>query len=560
MTAISRPLRLAEAAGALSLATDLAMGQPLEHGLRTAVLAVRIAQEMGVPTGDQVTVFYTGLLHFAGCTAESEIDARFFGDELSARPRMMAVAFGTRRDLITTAARVAHPERARLARAAAMARSAFGGIAEFRKWAASHCDVASVLGARMGLSEQVQTALRHLWERWDGRGMPGDLSGNQIPLAVRLMQVAQDADMAWGEGGAALADRVLAERAGSGLDPGAVAAFRSLGEPAYMDLDEPSIWEIALFTEPGPQPVVSEDRLDACLSAVADFADLKSMWTVGHSRGVAGLAERAAAVAGLPEADRVLLRRAGLVHDIGRVAVPVNVWAKPGPLNRDEREQVRLHAYHTERVLDAAAGLRPLARLAGSHGERCDGSGYHRGSRSEELPLTAWLLAAADCYHAMGEPRPHRRALRADAAASELSREAEAGRLDAGAVHAVLTAAGQARPRPAAAGGPPQGPQPAGSGPAGRRPTGHEPVRRRAEESGPARRPAGLSERECEVLGLLARGLATKQVARRLGISPKTCDHHIQRLYGKAGVSTRAGATLFALEHGLVRADETAIR
>jgi DNA-binding CsgD family transcriptional regulator len=297
--------------------------------------------------------------------------------------------------------------------------------------------------------------------------------------------------------------------------------------------------------------VVSADRLDACLSAIADFADLKSMWTVGHSRGVAGLAERGAAVAGLPEADQVLLRRAGLVHDIGRVAVPVNVWAKPGPLNRDEREQVRLHAYHTERVLDAAAGLRPLARLAGSHGERCDGSGYHRGSRAGELPLTAWLLAAADCYQAMGEPRPHRRALPADAAASELSREAAAGRLEADAVRAVLTAAGQ--PHPPAAERPPAAPRPAGSSPAAHRSTG-------PAGHGPAPRPAGLSERECEVLGLLARGLATKQVARRLGISPKTCDHHIQRLYGKAGVSTRAGATLFALEHGLVRPDETAIR
>src|SRR5215472_4797974 len=490
MTEVSQALRLAEAVGALSLATDLAMGQPLEHGLRTAVLAVRVAQAMGLPEDDQVTVFYTGLLHFAGCTAESEIDARFFGDELSARPQMMAVAFGTRRDLITTASRVAHPERARLARAAAMARSAFGGVAEFRKWAASHCDVASVLGARMGFSDQVQTALRHLWERWDGRGMPGDLSGDQIPLAVRLMQVAQDADMAWHQGGGPLADSLLAERAGSGLDPGAVAAFLSLGEAAHVGLDAPSIWDAALIAEPGPQPVVSEDRLDACLSAIADFADLKSMWTVGHSRGVAGLAERAAVVAGLPEADQVLLRRAGLVHDIGRVAVPVNVWAKPGPLNRDEREQVRLHAYHTERVLDAAAGLRPLARLAGSHGERCDGSGYHRGSRSAELPLTAWLLAAADCYHAMGEPRPHRPALPADAAACELGREAEAGRLAAEAVHAVLAAAGQAQPHRATEmaaehsqpGSRPAGSWPAGSGPAARGPAGPEPAGRRTEE------------------------------------------------------------------------------
>ena len=510
-------LRLAEAAGVLSLATDLAMGQPLEHGLRTGVLAVRMAQAMGLPEDDQVTVFYTGVLHFAGCTAESEIDARFFGDELSARPQMMAVAFGTRLDLLATAARVAHPGRARIARAAAMARSAFGGVAEFRKWAASHCDVAQVLGARMGLSGEVQFALRHLWERWDGKGMPGELQGDRIPLAVRIMQVAQDADVAWQQGGTALANRILAERAGSGLDPQAVSTCLGLGDHIYGGLDAPSIWEDALLAEPGPQPVLGEQRLDACLSAIADFADLKSMWTIGHSRAVAELAGHSAAQAGLAAADVLLVRRAALVHDIGRVAVPVNVWAKPGPLNRDEREQVRLHAYHSERVLDAAAGLRPLARLAGSHGERYDGSGYHRGSRAGDLPLSAWLLAAADCYQAMRETRAHRPALSPAAAAGELCRQADGGRLAPEAVQAVLAAAGQPRR--------------------------------------PLRRPAGLSERECEVLGLLARGLATKQVARRLGISPKTCDHHIQRLYGKAGVTTRAGATLFALEHGLVSPD-----
>jgi len=514
MNAFARPLRLAEAVGVLSLATDLAMGQPLEHGLRTAVLAVRVAQAMGLPEDDQVAVFYTGMLHFAGCTAESEIDARFFGDELSARPQMMAVAFGSRLDLLTTAARVAHPGLARRARAAAMARSVFGGVAEFRKWAASHCDVARVLGVRMGLPGQVQGALRHLWERWDGKGMPGELRGEEIPLAVRIMQVAQDADMAWQHGGTGLAARIVAGRAGSGLDPQTVTAFLDLGGQAYEGLDAPSIWEDALLAEPGPQPVVGEERLDACLSAIADFADLKSMWTVGHSRAVAQLAGQAAAQAGLDPSDMVLLRRAALVHDIGRVAVPVNVWAKPGPLNRDEREQVRLHAYHSERVLDASAALRPLARLAGSHGERCDGSGSHRGSRAGDLPLPAWLLAAADCYQAMREPRAYRAALSAVAAADELCQEAEAGRLMPEAVNAVLAAAGQPRQ--------------------------------------PVRRPAGLSERECEVLGLLARGMATKQVARQLGISPKTCDHHIQRLYGKVGVSTRAGATLFALEHGLV--------
>jgi len=515
MIPLAPPLRLAEAAGVLSLATDLAMGQPLEHGLRTAMLAMRTAQAMGLPEQDQVTVFYTGVLHFAGCTAESEIDARFFGDELAARPQMMTVAHGSRMELIATAMRTAHQGSAPLARASRMARAAFGGMAEFRKWAASHCDVARLLGTRMGLPGPVQQALRHLYERWDGNGMPGDLRGTQIPQAVRLMQVAQDADVAWQYGGTALARSILARRAGSGLDPEAVRTFLSLGDQPYKGLDAPSIWDDAMAAEPGPQPVVAEPRLDACLSAIADFADLKSMWTIGHSRAVADLAGRAAVVAGLPAPDVLTLRRAALVHDIGRVAVPVSVWGKPGPLTRGEREQVRLHAYHSERVLEACPGLRPLARLAGSHGERCDGSGYHRGSLAADLPAAAWLLAAADCYQAMREPRAHRPALSAQAAADELGREAQEGRLPPEAVQAVLAAAGQ--------------------------------------PSRPVPRPAGLSERECEVLGLIARGMATKQVARQLGISPKTCDHHIQRLYRKAGLSTRAGATLFALEHGLIR-------
>jgi DNA-binding CsgD family transcriptional regulator len=345
--------------------------------------------------------------------------------------------------------------------------------------------------------------------------MPGDLRGTRIPQPVRLMQVGEDADVAYQHGGIALACRVLTRRAGSGLDPEAAQAFLALGDWAYKGLDAPSIWDDVMSAEPGPQPVVDEARLDDCLSAVGDFADLKSMWTAGHSRGVAGLAGRAAELAGLDAAEVVTLRRAALVHDIGRVAVPVGVWAKPGPLTRDEQEQVRLHAYHTERVLQVCPALRPLARLAGSHGERSDGSGYHRGSRADELPAAAWLLAAADCYHAMREPRAYRPALSPETAADQLGQDAQAGKLPPEAVQAVLTAAGQTAP--------------------------------------PVPVPDGLSERECEVLGLIARGMATKQVARQLGISPKTCDHHIQRVYRKTGLSTRAGATLYALEHGLIR-------
>jgi HD-GYP domain-containing protein (c-di-GMP phosphodiesterase class II) len=518
MNSLPRPLRLAEATGVLSLVTDLSMGMPLEHGLRTAIMAVRIAATMGLSEDEQATVYYTGVLHFAGCTAESEVDARFFGDELAARPQMLGAQFGSRLELMSMAARTAHQGAPPFTRAAMMARSAFGGLAEFRKWAASHCDVARLLGARMGLSADIQLALKHLYERYDGKGMPGGLRGTDLPLAVRLMQVAQDADVAYQHEGPELAAAILSSRAGSGLDPQAVTAFLDTGPAMYEGLDAPSVWDYALDAEPGPQPVIGEEQLDDCLAAVADFADLKSMWTVGHSRGVARLAEEAAVVIGLPATEVLQLRQAALVHDIGRVTVPVSVWAKPGPLSRGEREQVRLHCYQSERVLEAAPALAPLARLAGSHGERCDGSGYHRGARAADLPLTAWLLAAADCYQAMREPRSYRDALSAREAAAQLSQDAQDGRLVPEAVNAVLVAAGQT--------------------------------------PGPVLRPAGLSERECQVLGLLARGLATKQIARRLNISPKTCDHHIQRVYAKAGVSTRAGATMFALEHGLVSYDD----
>jgi HD-GYP domain-containing protein (c-di-GMP phosphodiesterase class II) len=196
------------------------------------------------------------------------------------------------------------------------------------------------------------------------------------------------------------------------------------------------------------------------------------------------------------------------------VAVHSRIWQKPGPLTADDWEQVRLHPYHTERVLSRSPFLSALSPIAGAHHERLDGSGYHRGATGPELAFPARLLAAADAYHAMTEPRPHREPLSPEQAAQVLAEEAGAGRLDPEAVAAVLEASGQRAPR--------------------------------------LERPAGLTEREAQVVAMLARGLQTKQVARALGISVKTADRHIQNAYRKIGVSSRAAATLFAMEHGLV--------
>jgi HD-GYP domain-containing protein (c-di-GMP phosphodiesterase class II) len=273
------------------------------------------------------------------------------------------------------------------------------------------------------------------------------------------------------------------------------------------------VWDDVLACEPSPHVMLDGEAIDRALAAMGNFADLASPYLVGHSAGVAALGSAAGRTCGLGDAEVTVVRRAAFVHDVGRVAVPVLTWQKPAPLTPDEWEQVRLHAYHTERVLSRSPYLATLAPVATTHHERLDGSGYHRGATAASLTPPARVLAAADAYHGMTEPRPYREPLSSGQAADALSQEARAGRLDADAVAAVVEAAGQ-------------------------------PVRR-------VERPAGLTEREAEVIGLLAHGLQTKQVARTLGISVKTADRHIQNAYAKIGVSTRAGAALFAMQNGL---------
>jgi HD-GYP domain-containing protein (c-di-GMP phosphodiesterase class II) len=315
-------------------------------------------------------------------------------------------------------------------------------------------------------------------------------------------------------GGDEHAVRVLSERAGSGLDP-EVAACLADDDGEILALDaKVSAWDEVLAREPHPRLTLEGEAVDRALASMGNFADLISPYLGGHSAGVAELAAAAAARCRLDTPGEVALRRAALVHDLGRVAIGARTWQKPGPLTADEWEQVRLHPYHSERVLSRSPFLAALAPVACAHHERLDGSGYHRGVGGADLALPARLLAAADAFHAMTEPRPYREPLPPEAAAETLADEAGAGRLDPDAVAAVVEAAGQRAPR--------------------------------------IERPAGLTEREAEVIGMLARGLQTKQVARALGISVKTADRHVQNAYRKIGVSTRAAATLFAMEHGLV--------
>ncbi|HEX5908608.1 MAG TPA: HD domain-containing phosphohydrolase, partial [Propionibacteriaceae bacterium] len=291
-----------------------------------------------------------------------------------------------------------------------------------------------------------------------------------------------------------------------------VKLFETEADVIFAELEQVTTWDAVMGKAPTASRELSEGELDRVLAAAADFVDLKSPYTLGHSRGVADLAAAASAELG---ANTRTLRRAGLVHDLGRMGVANTIWDKRAPLTAGEVERVRLHPYYTDRILASVPALACLAPVASQHHERLDGSGYPRGSTAESLTPEGRLLAVADCYQAWSEPRPYRDALDASAVAARLRDEVRAGRLDGAAVDAVLRAAGHR-------------------------------VRRNREW------PAGLTAREVEVLRHLARGMSQQQIAERLVISRKTAGNHVEHIYAKIGVSNRAMASLFATRHGLL--------
>lgn len=507
------PVRTADVVSALCLATDLAMRFPWEHGLHANRIAMRIARVLGLDAETTREAYYVTLLLYVGCTVDADERVHLFGGSVtdSFIPRL----WGSRREQLTGLARaVASPAASPVPRAVQVVTRLPRAAAGHPRHEAALCEVAEMLAERLGLPESVHARFFHLTDRWDGTDALHRGSGEEIPLALRVATVARDAAYQRLLGGVDHAREVLANRAGHAFDPTVVAAVLEHADEVLEQVSEGSVWEENLAAEPEPWLTLTPSATDRALAAVGDFADLVSPHLAGHAAGVSALAHGAGRLLGLSTAECSLVRRAGLVADVGRVTVPPRAWERAGPLTADEREHVRLHPYYTERILEQSSVLAPLAAPAVCHHERLDGSGYHRGLTAPMLSTPARLLAVADAYRSMTESRASRPAMSADDAARHLVREVDEHRLDADAVEAVLEAAG--RPVPALT------------------------------------RPHGLTRREAEVVGLLARGRQTKQIARTLGISPKTADRHIEHAYRKMGVSTRAAATLFAMEHGLV--------
>ena len=517
MSDADAPVRHAELVALLSLGTDLGLGQPMEHMIRACLIALRLAERVGLDDVERGVVYYSGLLAWVGCHTDAYEQAKWLGDDLSVKSDTHyeydfgkagpAAAF-----LLKHIGGAGSPllQRARIGmRFMGDGRRALAALAE------NHYLATDELADGLGLGEHVRTSLKESYERWDGKGAYG-LRGEQIGIGSRLVNLADVVEVFRRTGGVEAAIAVARERSGTQFDPGIVELFCEQAALIFADLDAAASWELVIDSEPSlAAAVVAGDELDGALAAIGEFAELKSPWLMGHSRGVADLAGEAARGLGLPESDVTALRRAAFVHDIGRLGVSNAVWDKPGELTQSELERVRLHPYLTERMLSFSAALAPLGSIAGQHHERLDGSGYPRGLSGDAISHAGRVLTAADVYHAMTAARPHRPALTAAEAAVALRAQVASSRLDGAAVDAVLRAAGHR-------------------------------VRRRREW------PAGLTPREVEIVRLLARGLTARAIADRLGISPKTAGSHIEHIYLKTGASNRAQLSLFAMKYGLM--------
>jgi HD-GYP domain-containing protein (c-di-GMP phosphodiesterase class II) len=505
-------LRLADLLAGLSVVHSLGFGLPAEHAMRACLIGTDLSRRMGLVEEEVADVFYTTLLLHVGCTALAHETVTTWGDDVSL---LGAIARTNLADPAEVAATVipAIP----YARGQAEDLLARHGDTFGRTFDTGSCEVASETARRIGLGQGVQRALHEIVEWWAGGWAPQGIGGDAIARPARVARVAGDA--------ATFADRgedavvgALRARAGSTHDPGVVEAFARDASALVTAAHAGDPRERILEIEPEPVQERSASELPDVAAAFGDAADLKTPYLHGHSGAVARLATAAGRRLRLDTRTLAGLDVAAHLHDVGRAAISDTIWEKAGPLTSAEREQVRMHAYHSERILATSGTLAPLAPLAGMHHERLDGSGYHRACRARELPPAARVLAAADAYQAMTQTRPHRPPLPPGQAAEELGREARAGKLDADAVAAVLESAGQRRPRG-----------------------------RRADL-----RPAGLSEREVEVVRLVAAGCSNPEIAERLVISRRTAEHHVQHVYAKLGVASRAAVALFAVQHELV--------
>jgi HD-GYP domain-containing protein (c-di-GMP phosphodiesterase class II)/DNA-binding CsgD family transcriptional regulator len=509
------PSGTAELLCALSYGSGLAVAERMEHGTNTAFAGIQLGRALGLGAEDLEAVFYGALLKDVGCGPCGAVLAPFFAaEQLAPRLDLVLVDLHSPRSLGSWARGQLRLDPAlpvRLARLAAFA-SQCGSVAH--EAMAAHCEIAADFAASLGFGHHVQDAVHYQYERHDGRGPAFSRRADAIPRPAQVLHLALAADIARSLSGAGQAAAMVRQRAGSYFQPDVAEAYLDLAGALWPPDDDPIPLADVFSCDPGTpaDDLPGDRRLDVC-EALADFADLKSARRGRHSRAVADLAVHGAAALGLPQAEQDRLRRAGLVHDLGKIAVPYRLLEKAGDdtaaLPRMSAtaalaEPVRLHPYYAQRILSRVRPLADLAADVGAHHERLDASGYPLGLTGQGVPLGARILAAADTWAERSGDRP------ADLTA------------DTGLDPACLAALRSwAKPG-----------------------TSH---RRQHLQATPA-----LSSRELEVLRLLAEGATNPDISKALYISRRTAEHHVEHILAKLAVTSRTAAVAYALTHHLL--------
>lgn len=513
------PIRMAEVLAAFSLATDLGTGKPMGHALRACYLGMEMARELRLSTADQAELYYSFLLMHSGCAALSlAMSPLIKGDELA------AIADVTLRDdssllqMLDWMRRNVSPHAPIPLRTLNLIRVLLHSQDDGD--VRGVCEVAFRVAQRLDMPQGVQNAVQHYLERWDGQG-PYGLRGSAIPLSARLLHLALKVEACNTVHGRDAAEAIAREQRSRMFDPQVVDVFLTVARRSNLweTLAKDMLWEVVLDLEPdSPYRYIDEARLDDVALAAADFVDLKTPSTVNHSRETAHFAECMARRLGLPESEIATVRRAALVHDLGHLALPSYILLNQDKLSEVDREKLRLHPYYTERILSRVPALTAIAAIAGLHHERVNGTGYYRGLSGDELPLGACILALADDFQDRLHADPGR--LHMDPKDVLQVMQPDAGTLFSAECFTALTEElGVADPRP----------------------------RRRQKW------PAGLTDREVEVLQQVAQGDTNRQIAQQLVISERTVAHHLEHIYDKIGISSRAAAVFFAMEHELLR-------
>lgn len=504
--------RRVEVIAGLSVAIDLGLGQPAEHMLRTAIIACRLADRLGLSNAQRDTTYYTALIMWIGCNADSQEYARWFGDDIAVRRDAYLVDWAGMpfvRFLLGNVAR-GEPMPRRLMTMAAMLRDAHGELGALMH---SHCLSAAALASHIGFPAEVGRAVKFTFERFDGSGLPRGCPGHEIPIEMRIAQVADTAEVHHRMYGVDAAVAMARTRRGGHFDPAVVDALVETPDQVFADVADGNVWSEAITTAPDAETRLDDDGLDRLVCAIGDFADLKCPFTLGHSRAVAALAAGAGELLGLETTEIRALTRAGHLHDIGKLGVSSQIWSKRGELTVSEWERVRIHPYLADRALSRITGLERERAYSRAHHERPDGSGFPLGMSGASLGKGERILATAVAYQGALEPRPYREARGPDDAAARLRERSARGLLDPESTAAVLAVSGHS--------------------------------------TGQVRDDAGLTPREREVLSHVASGLSNREIARKLVLSEKTVRNHVERTYTKIGATNRVGASLYALQHGL---------